>query len=410
MATVKPFKAIRPAKDKVSFVVSRSYEDYAPDELKSILKFNPFSFLHIINPGFKFAKKIRGAERFKLVRNRYLEFLEDAIFIKDSTPSFYLYEVKKKNFSALGLFCATSVADYQNNTIKKHENTIEKREKLFADYLETVGFNAEPVLMTYPENSRINSIILSEVAKIPEYEFTTPDKVQHRLWCISDSATIASIEKEFLKTEFLYIADGHHRSASSNLLAENLNKGEGHSGSEPYNFFMSYLIPESEIKIYEFTRLVKDLNGLTKEDLLMQLDALYRIQKMDDGVYKPTKKHHFSMYLDGDFYSLYLRKKVYEFTDPLSELDTQILFKTILEPILGISDLRNDKRIAYGHGKMNLINMKDLIDKGEFQVGFSMLPITIDEIKAIADAGLVMPPKSTYIEPKLRSGLTIYEF
>ena len=410
MATVKPFKAIRPAKDKVSFVVSRSYEDYAPDELKSILKFNPFSFLHIINPGFKFAKKIRGAERFKLVRNRYLEFLEDAIFIKDSTPSFYLYEVKKKNFSALGLFCATSVADYQNNTIKKHENTIEKREKLFADYLETVGFNAEPVLMTYPENSRINSIILSEVAKIPEYEFTTPDKVQHRLWCISDSATIASIEKEFLKTEFLYIADGHHRSASSNLLAENLNKGEGHSGSEPYNFFMSYLIPESEIKIYEFTRLVKDLNGLTKEDLLMQLDALYRIQKMDDGVYKPTKKHHFSMYLDGDFYSLYLRKKVYEFTDPLSELDTQILFKTILEPILGISDLRNDKRISYGHGKMNLINMKDRIDKGEFQVGFSMLPITIDEIKAIADAGLVMPPKSTYIEPKLRSGLTIYEF
>ena len=410
MATVKPFKAIRPAKDKVSFVVSRSYEDYAPDELKSILKFNPFSFLHIINPGFKFAKKIRGAERFKLVRNRYLEFLEDAIFIKDSTPSFYLYEVKKKNFSALGLFCATSVADYQNNTIKKHENTIEKREKLFADYLEIVGFNAEPVLMTYPENSRINSIILSEVAKIPEYEFTTPDKVQHRLWCISDSATIASIEKEFLKTEFLYIADGHHRSASSNLLAENLNKGEGHSGSEPYNFFMSYLIPESEIKIYEFTRLVKDLNGLTKEDLLLQLDALYRIQKMDDGVYKPTKKHHFSMYLDGDFYSLYLRKKVYEFTDPLSELDTQILFKTILEPILGISDLRNDKRISYGHGKMNLINMKDRIDKGEFQVGFSMLPITIDEIKAIADAGLVMPPKSTYIEPKLRSGLTIYEF
>ncbi|RNC89859.1 MAG: DUF1015 domain-containing protein [Allomuricauda sp.] len=410
MATVKPFKAIRPAKDKVSFVVSRSYEDYAPDELKSILKFNPFSFLHIINPGFKFAKKIRGAERFKLVRNRYLEFLEDAIFIKDSTPNFYLYEVTKKNFSALGLFCATSVADYQNNTIKKHENTIEKREKLFADYLETVGFNAEPVLMTYPENSRINSIILSEVAKIPEYEFTTPDKVQHRLWCISDSATIASIEKEFLKTEFLYIADGHHRSASSNLLAENVKKGEGHSGSEPYNFFMSYLIPESEIKIYEFTRMVKDLNGLTKEDLLMRLDEMYRIQKMDDGVYKPTKKHHFSMYLDGDFYSLYLRKKVYEFTDPLSELDTQILFKTILEPILGISDLRNDKRIAYGHGKMNLINMKDRIDKGEFQVGFSMLPITIDEIKAIADAGLVMPPKSTYIEPKLRSGLTIYEF
>ncbi len=410
MATVKPFKAIRPSKDKAPFVVSRSYEDYAPDELRSILKFNPFSFLHIINPGFKFDKSIKGKERFKLVRNRYLEFLEDNIFIKDSSLSFYLYEVKKGSLSTLGLFCATSVEDYQKNVIKKHENTIEKRERLFADYLNTVGFNAEPVLMTYPHNENVATILASEVEHVPEYEFTTPDKIKHRLWCITDPKKIKSIEREFSKINSLYIADGHHRSASSNLLAENLKKSsKTDNGQEPYNFFMSYLIPESEIKIYEFTRLVKDLGGLTKEDFLMRLDATYRIQKRNEGIYKPTKKHHFCMYLDGEFYSLYLRKKIYEFTDALSELDTQILYKTILEPILGITDLRNDKRITYGHGKFNLMTMKDSIDKGLFAVGFSMMPITIQEIKAIADSGLVMPPKSTFIEPKLRSGLTIYE-
>ncbi len=172
---------------------------------------------------------------------------------------------------------------------------------------------------------------------------------------------------------------------------------------------MSYLIPESEVKIYEFNRMVKDLNGFSKEEFLIQLDTYYRIEEKDDGIYKPSKKHHFSMYLDGQFYSLYLRKKVYDFTDALSTLDTQILYKTILEPILGIHDLRNDSRIAYGYGKYNLLKMKDAIDKGNFTVGFSLVPITIDEVKAVADQGLVMPPKSTYIEPKLRSGLSIYK-
>lgn len=410
MAVIKPFKAIRPAKDKVAFVASRSYEEYGPDELKAVLKYNPFSFLHIINPGFKFNKAISGRERFKLVRNRYLEFLEDAVFQKDDTPSFYLYEVRKGTFKASGLFCATSVLDYQNDVIKKHEDTIEKREKLFAEYLNTVGFNAEPVLMTYSSNKAIASILKSEVAKTPEFDFTTTDKVKHRLWRISDGDTIRNIQEEFHKLDSLYIADGHHRSASSNLLAKKLNENSaGESGNQPHNFFMSYLIPESEIKIFEFNRMVKDLNGLSKKEFLIRLDEYYRIEKRDDEAYKPTKKHHFSMYLDGEFYSLYLRRKVYKFTDALSKLDTQILYKTILQPVLGISDLRNDKRISYGYGKHNLIKMKDSVDKGIFAVGFSSLPITVDEIKAIADAGLVMPPKSTYIEPKLRSGLTIYE-
>ncbi|AKA36564.1 DUF1015 domain-containing protein [Flagellimonas lutaonensis] len=410
MAVVKPFRAIRPVKDKAPFVASRSYEEYSNDELRSVLQYNPFSFLHIINPGFKFNQSVKGAERFKLVHNRYLEFLENGVFLKDEAPSFYLYQIGKETFKSLGLFCATSVADYEQDVIKKHEDTILKREQLFADYLETVGFNAEPVLMTYPDNKGIASILQNEMQKPAEYDFTTPDKISHRLWKISDEHTIADLQGAFKAIECLYIADGHHRSASSTLYAQRKRAGQKkHAESAPYDFFMSYLIPESEIKIYEFNRMVKDLNGLSKKEYLIRLDEFFRIEKRDDDLYRPTKKHHFSMYLDGEFYSLYLRKKVYRFTDALSKLDTQILYKTILEPILGVHDLRNDKRIAYGYGKYNLIKMKDSIDQGDFKVGFSLVPITTEEIKNIADAGLVMPPKSTYIEPKLRSGLTIYE-
>ncbi len=410
MAVVKPFRAIRPAPDKVAHVTSRSYEAYSKEELRAILKFNPFSFLHIINPGFKFDKKVSGEERFKLVHNRYLEFLEEKVFIKDEDSCFYLYQTSRNDFSCCGIFCATSVADYRNNVIRKHENTIESRERLFAGYLDTVKFNAEPVLMTYPDHPTIAGIIKSTKKEVPVYHFTTPDKTTHVLWKISDPEVIRAIENAFSQVNSLYIADGHHRSASSDLLAQWCEaKNPKHTGQEPYNYFMSYLIPESEIRIFEFNRLVKDLNGHSKESFLMRLDEYYRIKKTDHELYKPSKKHHFSMYLDGDFYSLYLRRHILPLDDPLSKLDTHILYKTILEPILGITDLRNDRRIQYGYGKHNVMRMKTEIDKGNFQVGFNLVPITIEEIKAVADAQLVMPPKSTYIEPKLKSGLTIYE-
>ncbi|MEM9648460.1 MAG: DUF1015 domain-containing protein, partial [Bacteroidota bacterium] len=320
-------------------------------------------------------------------------------------------QIGKGDFKTRGFFCACSVKDYQDDIIKKHEDTIQRREELFANYLDTVGFNAEPVLMTYEDDPSVSSILDKEMCHDPEYHFTTTDKIGHKLWKIDSPEVVQELQTIFANKGALYIADGHHRSASSNLLAgKKKSSNPKHSGKEAYNFFMAYLIPESEIKIYEFNRMVKDLNGFSKNEFLIQLDTYFRIEKREEGLYKPTQKHHFSMYLDGDFYSLYLRKTVYQFTDALSELDTHILYKTILEPILGIHDLRNDKRISYGFGKHNLIRLKESIDKGEFAVGFSLVPITITEIKAIADAGLVMPPKSTYIEPKLRSGLTIYEF
>lgn len=412
MANIIPFKAVRPTRDKVSLVASRSYQTYTQAEREARLDYNPFSFLHIVNPGYKYHKAISGRQRYSLVRNRYLEFKEDHIFKQDKSPCYYIYKiVNRDGHSFSGIVAAVSNEDYEKDVIKKHEDTIEYRENVFKDYLKTVGFNAEPVLLTYPDNPSISEIINKAQQERSEFEFTTTYRDTHFLWMLEDSKSIEIIKNEFEKMQTIYIADGHHRSASSYLLAKELrSENKNHKGDEAYNYFMSYLIPESELKIYEFNRIVKDLNGLSKEEFLIHLDAMFRIENRGSELYRPSRKHHFTMYLDGEFYSLYLRKNNYKIQNALDALDTHILFKTILEPLLGISDLRNNKRIDYTFGKNGLVTIKSKIDKGEFAVGFGLLPITIQEMKAIADASLTMPPKSTFIEPKLRSGVTIYEF
>ncbi|MEM6719024.1 MAG: DUF1015 domain-containing protein [Bacteroidota bacterium] len=410
MATINPFKAVRPTRDKVSLVASRSYQSYTQSEREARLDYNPFSFLHIVNPGYRYHKEISGKERYSLVRNRYLEFKEDGIFVQDDTPCFYIYRVVNREGQVFtGIVAAASTEDYENNIIKKHEDTIEYREQVFKEYLKTVGFNAEPVLLTYPDSDIISSILANYTNTRPEFEFTTTYRDTHYLWLVEDENDIKTIQSEFERMGEIYIADGHHRSASSYLLSVD-EKNENSTCKESYRSFMSYLIPESELRIYEFNRLIKDLNGLSKEQFLLALDQIYRIENRGFELYKPSKKHHFSMYLDGEFYSLYLRKTHYNFTDSLSQLDTHILYITILKPILGITDLRNDDRIDYGYNKHNVIEMKNRIDSGEFAVGFGLVPVNVDEMKRIADEGLTMPPKSTYIEPKLRSGVTIYEF
>lgn len=412
MAKIIPFKAVRPTRDKVSLVASRSYQSYSKAELEARLDYNPFSFLHIVNPGYKYHQDITGKDRYTLVRNRYLEFKEDAVFIQDDTPSYYIYKiVNRDGFSFSGIVAAASAEDYKNDVIKKHEDTIEYRENIFKDYLKTVGFNAEPVLLMYPDNNVIANTISKVQKERAEFEFTTTCRGTHYMWKIDDEALVNIINLEFETIKTVYIADGHHRSASSYLLSEELkSQNKNHTGKEAYNYFMTYLIPESELKIYEFNRLIKDLNGLSKESFLIKLDASFRIENRGSELYKPNKKHHFSMYLDGEFYSLYLRKSIYKFNTSLDALDTQILFKSVLEPILGISDMRNDTRLDYSHGKNDLVTIKSKIDDGEYTIGFGLVPITVEELKAIADEGLIMPPKSTFIEPKLRSGVTIYEF
>ena len=405
MPIIKPFKAIRATPEKAAHMISRTYQDYGEKELKAQLKYNPFSFLQILNPGYKYSHEITGEERFNLVRNRFLEFKEENYLMKEDQPAFYIYENTDPHHSYTGIIAATSVADYQNNHIKKHEDTLSQREILFKEYLKIVGFNAEPVLLTYKDDSSVDDIIATVKTSIPAYHFSTTDHNSHKIWAVTDFQVCKNIEQSFAIKEKLYIADGHHRSASSSLLAQEM--GDQH---ENYNYFMSFLIPESQLNIYEFNRLIKDLNGLSKESFLMQLDQYFRIQNRGLEIYKPSKKHHFSMYLDGDYYSLYLRKDLYQISNPLEDLDTQMLYDLILKPILGIGDLRTDKRIEYSYGKSDLLVMKDKIDKEKYAVGFGLFPATVEQMKSIADADLRMPPKSTFIRPKLPSGLIIYEF
>lgn len=409
MAQVVPFRAVRPAADKASQVSSRSYEDYSPEELTLAMKNNPLSFLNIIHQS-TFHQDKPLAERFAFIKKKYEEFKADNTLIQDEKPCLYLYELTQRNHVYCGFIAGTSADDYENTHIKKHEETISYRENLFKNYLQVVGFNADPVLLTYPDQEGLNVLTAEIKTAEPDYHFNTPNGDLHKLWTVQEPQ-IGAIVLQFEKVESLYIADGHHRSASSFLLAQDKKSGNpNHRGDEAYNFFMSLLIPESQLNIYEYNRILKDLNGLSKEVFLHQLSLNFDLQSQSNGIFKASKPHEFSMYLDGIFYRLNLLEKHQIFKNPLEALDTQILFEKILYPILGISDLRNDRRIRYMHGANSLSNMKNMIDAGDFRVGFGLFPVHINQLKAIADAHLSMPPKSTYIEPKLRSALTIYEF
>ncbi|MDV7187530.1 DUF1015 domain-containing protein [Lutibacter sp. TH_r2] len=410
MAIIKPFKAIRPTRDKAALATSRSYDEYSKKELKSVLNYNPFSFLHIIAPGYAENETYIGNKRFKKIKKVYQNFKANNIYRKDEKAQYYLHEKTYKGDVFWGIIAAAHTDDYQNNIIKKHEDTLKHREELFGDYLDITGFNAEPVLLTYPESNYLNRVYRKYKEKRSEYEFTTHTKRLHKLWIIDQALDIQNIEKEFSKMNAIYIADGHHRTASSNYLAQKRkSQNPNHTGNECYNYFMSYLISDTNLKISAFDRLITDLNGNTKQEFLDKLNVLYRIENKSPNQYQPSVKHHFSMYLDGDYYSLYLRKTDYPINNALSDLDTHIIHKTILKPILGIKDLKTDPRIKCLPAINSKKQLKKAVDSGKYKVGFGLFPVSITQLKAVVNEDLRMPPKSTYIEPKLRSGLTIFE-
>ncbi|HBD26632.1 DUF1015 domain-containing protein [Flavobacterium sp.] len=405
MAKIKPFKAVRPVADKVALVTCRTYDDYSSAELAAWLDFNPYSFLHVIHPAYANAQKVSLEKRFKAVANKYQDFKHDQILIEEEHPVFYLYEIQSKEQIFTGIIAGTSVKDYQDNVIKKHEDTLQYRVELFKDYLHQTNFNTEPVLITYPDSVEINTFIALRKKSKPVYEYSTTNKEKHTLWKIDTQSEIDWLQEHFEKIPNLYIADGHHRSASAELLYEQ----DKHLGNENLNYFMSFLIAESNVKIYEFNRLIRDLNGLNKEEFIKKLSENFIIKAKDQEIWKPQNKFEFGMYLDGSFYALFYKHENHIATTVLDDLDAQILYDKVLFPILGIEDLRNDERIDYIPGKQSISVIKDLIDEGEFEVGFMLYPSDINEIKALADNNLIMPPKSTYIEPKFRSGLVVYE-
>ena len=396
MAIVRPFKAIRPTRDKANLVATRSYLSYSDETLKEKLEHNPFTFLHIINPNIK--KK--GINKFNAVKAKFNDFKEAGFFITEDTETFYIYQQKNENQTFEGIIGATAVADYLNGNIKKHEHTITAREKMFESYLDTTGFNAEPVLLCHQKNTAITNLIQYYKVTRAEYEFATTDKTIHKLWLVNSTKDINIIINSFKNIDNLYIADGHHRSASSALLAQNSNKK-----NSPY--FMSFLIDENQLNIINFNRLIKHTNGLTSYELIAEIKKSYTVIEKGSIPYSPNFTDEISMYIRGTWYSLVALPENIE-QDCVSRLDPAILSNNILAPILNITDEKTDENISFESGTTPLSKIAKKIDSGEYEIAFILKPISISALKEVADNNRFMPPKSTYIEPKLRSGLTIY--
>lgn len=406
MATLHPFRAIRPVRDKVHLVATRPYYSYKKNVLKAKIEDNPFTLLHIINPEFNKALKTNpnSKERFNLVKKGYQSFQEKGILIQDAIPHLYIYRQSGPDTCYLGIVGGGDAEDYLNGIIKKHEATITAREEVFTEYLETVGLNAEPVLMSYQGNETIDAVLEKAIQYRPEYDFTTTDLIQHELWILEPRLT-QNLVRAFQDIPATYIADGHHRSASSiSFYLQQKSQGNTLRGSK----FLCYYVNESDLKIMEFHRLVKHLNGLTPESFLEQVQKCGSVRELP-APRKPEKKHEITLYLERTCYSLLLHENTIQKNHPTLSLDTELLTQWILQPILGIQDLKNSNDISFVPGNVPFIEVLNEVNDNNFNVAFFLYPSTIEEIKRVADHGMYMPPKSTWIEPKLRSGLTIMD-
>jgi uncharacterized protein (DUF1015 family) len=413
MATVLPFKGIRPTKDKMHLVASRSVDGYTPSELKDKLSGNPYTFLHVINPDFDdgASTKPGSKERLVKVKRRFKEFIKEKIFLHDEKPAYYIYRQIKNNTEFIGIIGCTSIDDYLNGIIKIHEQTITLREEKLKDYLEVCEFNAEPVLFCYPNNNVLDNLILEVSDTVPDYDFTTTDKVQHTLWVVNNSKKVDIISRQFSSVPSIYIADGHHRSASSALLGNIKRKAlKNYTGEEAFNYYLGVFFSETQLKIYDYNRFVKDLNNLTVNELIERLKNKFEVTEIFKSVYKPQNKHEISMYVDGKWFSLICKSGTYNSDDPVGSLDASILTEHILSPLFNIHDLKTDKRIGFIPGIKGPEELKKVVDEGNSKVAFGLFPVTMEHLKWIADTNNIMPPKSTWVEPKMRSGMVIYSF
>lgn len=411
MAKIIPFKAIRPENDKVHLVASRSVDGYNSSELKDKLTQNPFSFLHVINPDFEDGARTKpgSKERLQKIKKRFKNFMNANVFMRDEIACYYLYRQVKNDNVFIGIIGCTSIDDYMSGVIKIHEQTLTQREEKLKDYLEVCEFNAEPVLFCYPDDEKINALVEDVMTYRSDYDFTTTDKVRHTLWVINKTKSIKLIQDRFSQIPSIYIADGHHRSASAALLGKlRRSADENYTGDEAYNYYLGVFFPESQLKIYDYNRVVKDLNGLTPEEFIKQISKSFTIAEVNATIFKPQKKHEFAMYLNKKWYSLKARDGVYKADSPVGSLDASILTEHVLAPVLNIHDLKTDKRIGFIPGIKGAEALKSAVDDGKNAVAFGLYPVTMEHLKWIADTNNIMPPKSTWVEPKMRSGLVIY--
>lgn len=413
MATIKPFKGIRPPKELVESIESRPYDVLSSNEAREEAGDNEMSLYHIIKPEIDFEEDIDEYDPrvYQKAADNFKKFMDKGWLVQDDKENYYLYAQTMNGKTQYGLVVGAAVADYMSGLIKKHELTRCDKEEDRMKHVRVCNANMEPVFFAYPDNERLGAIIKRVAQNVPEYDFIAPiDGFRHQFWVISDEDDIKAITEEFAKIPALYIADGHHRSAAAALVgAELARKDKNHTGNEEYNYFMAVCFQASQLTILDYNRVVKDLNGLTPEQFLNALSRNFIIEKKGSEIYKPSCIHNFSLYLDGCWYSLTAKEGTYNDSDPIGVLDVDISTRLILNEILNIQDLRSDKRIDFVGGLRGLEELKKRVDSGEMKAALALYPVSMKQIMDIADSGAIMPPKATWFEPKLRSGLVIHK-
>lgn len=412
MARIKPFKGVRPPKNLVEEVASRPYDVLNSEEARKEAEGNEKSLYHIIKPEIDF--EVGFDEHDPQVYDKAVEnfnkFQKEGWLQQDSKENYYIYAQTMDGRTQYGFVVAAWVPDYMEGRIKKHELTRRDKEEDRMKHVRCNNANIEPVFFAFPDNEALEDIIRRETSKTPEYNFIAPDGFGHALWVIDDEETIKLITSEFAKIPNLYIADGHHRSAAAALVgAEKAATNPNHTGNEEYNYFMAVAFPASHLKIIDYNRVVKDLNGLTPQQFLDRISENFIVEDKGADIYTPSALHNFSLYLDGKWYSLTAKPGTFNDQDPIGVLDVTVSSDLILRDILNITDLRSDKRIDFVGGIRGLDELKRRVDSGEMAMALALYPVTMKQLMDIADSGNIMPPKTTWFEPKLRSGLIIHK-
>lgn len=412
MAKVKPFRGLRPPKQFVEQVASKPYDVLSSEEARAEAEGNEKSLYHIIKPEIDFEPGTGEHEQKvydKAVEN-FQKFQREGWLVQDEKEQYYLYAQTMDGRTQYGLVVGASVDDYLTGKIKKHELTRKEKEVDRMHHIEINNANIEPVFLSFPTNEVLERVIAQTAKTQPEYDFVSEDGIGHTLWCISDDAVINEITEAFAKIPYLYIADGHHRTAAAAHVGEEKAKADpNHTGKEEYNYLLAVCFPESHLKVMDYNRVVKDLNGLTDEEFLQKVGEKFIVEDKGTEIYRPAALHNFSLYLGGKWYSLTAKEGTYDDNDPIGVLDVKISSDYVLRDILNIVDLRTDKRIDFVGGIRGLGELKDRVDSGEMKMALALYPVTMRQIIDIADSGNIMPPKATWFEPKLRSGLIIHK-
>ena len=412
MAKVKPFRGVRPPKEYVEKVASKPYDVLSSEEARAEAGDNEMCLYHIIKPEIDFEPGTGEHEPKvydKAVEN-FKKFQDKGWLVQDDQDCYYIYAQTMDGRTQYGFVVGASVEDYLTGRIKKHELTRREKEADRMHHIEINNANIEPVFLAFPDNSTLEDIIDRTAQTTPEYDFVSEDGIGHTLWVIKDKETINTITREFADIPYLYIADGHHRTAAAAHVGEEKAKADpNHNGTEEYNYLLAVCFPQSHLKVMDYNRVVVDLNGYDEAEFLEKVGEKFIVEEKGTEIYKPAKLHNFSLYLGGKWYSLTAKEGTYDDNDPIGVLDVTISSDYILRDILGITDLRTDKRIDFVGGIRGLGELKQRVDSGEMKMALALYPVTMKQIIDIADSGKIMPPKATWFEPKLRSGLIIHK-